>query len=83
MEFIFNDTVITDPTMDETGRFNVDTLEYYGKAMSRIDILIETKYPGRLKEMWSIIEEKQKEFDDSQFLEEDILESILIELDVI
>tara|TARA_X000001382_G_scaffold121050_1_gene103058 strand:+ start:502 stop:624 length:123 start_codon:yes stop_codon:yes gene_type:complete len=32
MEFIFNDTVITDPTMDETGRFNVDPIEYYGEA---------------------------------------------------
>ncbi len=32
MEFIFNHTVITDPTMDETGRFNVDPIEYYGEA---------------------------------------------------
>ena len=32
MEFIFNNTVITDPTMDETGRFNVNTIEYYGEA---------------------------------------------------
>ena len=32
MEFIFNDTVITDPTMDETCRFNVNPIEYYGEA---------------------------------------------------
>jgi len=60
---------ITDPTTDET--------------LSRIDILIEKKYPGRLKEMWGIIKKSQTEYDDSQFLEEDILESILMELDII
>ena len=52
-------------------------------VLSRIDILIETKYPGRLKEIWGIIKEKQTEYDHSQFLEEDILESILMELDII
>ena len=38
MEFIFENTVITDPTMDETGRFNVNPVEYYGEAF--------TKQPG-------------------------------------
>jgi len=32
MEFIFDGTRITDPTMDETGRFSVDPIEYYGKV---------------------------------------------------
>ncbi len=32
MEFIFNNTVITDPTMDETGRFSVDPIKYYGET---------------------------------------------------
>jgi hypothetical protein len=31
-EFIFEDELIQDPTMDETGRFVVDPIEYYGKA---------------------------------------------------
>ena len=32
LEFIFEDELIQDPTMDETGRFVVDPIEYYGKA---------------------------------------------------
>jgi len=28
--FIFNDHLITDPYADETGRFDVDPIEYYG-----------------------------------------------------
>ena len=31
-EFIFEDTVITDATLDETGRFKVIPEEYYGDA---------------------------------------------------
>ena len=27
--FIFEDTLITDPTLDETGRFQVNPKEYY------------------------------------------------------
>ena len=30
MEFEFNGIWITDPCMDETGRFPVDPVEYYG-----------------------------------------------------
>ena len=30
MEFEFNGIWITDPYMDETGRFQVDPVEYYG-----------------------------------------------------
>jgi len=32
MKFIFEGTLIADPTMDETGRFKVDPAEYYGEA---------------------------------------------------
>lgn len=32
LEFIFEDELIQDPTMDETGRFKVDPIEYYGQA---------------------------------------------------
>ena len=28
--FSFNDVWITDPTLDETGRFTIDPYEYYG-----------------------------------------------------
>jgi hypothetical protein len=30
--FEFEGTYITDPSMDETGRFEVDPIEYYGQA---------------------------------------------------
>ena len=32
VEFLFNDTVITNPHYDESGRFNVNPVEYYGEA---------------------------------------------------
>ena len=50
---------------------------------SRIDQLIEDRYPGQLKEIKKRIEILSKEYDKEQFLEEDILESILFELDII
>ena len=50
---------------------------------SRIDQLIEDKYPGQLKEIKTKIEIMSKYYDEDQFLEEDILESILMELDII
>jgi len=31
--FLFNGVWITDPTLDETGRFTVDPLTYYGKGL--------------------------------------------------
>jgi len=51
--------------------------------MNRIDRLIEDKYPGQLEEIKKKIEILWKEYDEEQFLEEDILESILMELDII
>jgi hypothetical protein len=49
MEFIFNDTVITDPTMDETGRFRVNPVDYYGE--------IFTKQPGAGKVVLDYLKE--------------------------
>ena len=51
--------------------------------LSRIDQLIEDRYPGQLEEIKRQIEILSKEYDEDQFLEEDILESILFELDII
>ena len=51
--------------------------------MSRIDQLIEDRYPGRLEEVKNWIDILSKEYDEEQFLEEDILENILLELDII
>ena len=51
--------------------------------MNRIDRYIEDRYPGQLEEIKKKIEILSKEYDEEQFLEEDILESILMELDII
>ena len=51
--------------------------------MNRIEQLIEDRYPGQLQEILDKIEILSKEYDEEQFLEEDILESILFELDII
>lgn len=51
--------------------------------MNRIDHLIIKKYPGQLIEVWGIIEVMKLDYDTDQFLEEDILENILMELDII
>ena len=51
--------------------------------MNRIEQLIDSRYPGQLKEITRLIEILSKDYDEEQFLEEDILESILMELDII
>ena len=51
--------------------------------MNRIEQLIEDRYPGQLQEILNRIKILSKEYDEEQFLEEDILESILRELDII
>ena len=53
------------------------------KYTNRIDQLIEDRYPGQLDQIQQQIKIMTKEYDHEQFLEEDILESILIELDII
>ena len=51
--------------------------------MNRIEQLIENRYPGQLEEVKKKIDIMSKDYDKDQFLEEDILESILMELDII
>ena len=52
-------------------------------TMNRIEQLIEDRYPGQLNEILNKIDILSKEYDEEQFLEEDILENILMELDII
>jgi hypothetical protein len=51
--------------------------------MNRIEQLIENRYPGQLQEILDKIEILSKDYDEEQFLEEDILENVLMELDII
>ena len=51
--------------------------------MNRIDQQIEARYPGQLDQIKAYIEILKTDYDQDQFLEEDILESILFELDII
>lgn len=51
--------------------------------MTRIEQLIIDKYPNQLKDILVQIELLKLDYDDELFLEEDIIESILIELDII
>ena len=51
--------------------------------MNRIQSQIELQYPGRLLEIEELIETMKLEYDPTMFLEEDIVESILIELNII
>ncbi len=51
--------------------------------MNRIDQLILSKYPNQLDQIKEQIELMKKDYDQDIFLEEDIEESILIELGII
>lgn len=51
--------------------------------MNRIQSIIELQYPGRLKEIEELIENMKLDYDSDMFLEEDIVESILMELNII
>jgi hypothetical protein len=51
--------------------------------MTRIDQLIINKYPNQLDQIKDQIELLKLDYDQDQFLEEDIIESILIELNII
>ena len=51
--------------------------------MNRIEQLILSKYPNQLQDILNKIELMKKDYDQEMFLEEDIVESILIELDII
>tara|TARA_Y100000385_G_scaffold192759_1_gene199346 strand:+ start:325 stop:480 length:156 start_codon:yes stop_codon:yes gene_type:complete len=51
--------------------------------MNRIQSMIELQYPGRLSEIEELIEVMKLDYDSDMFLEEDIEESILMELNII
>jgi len=51
--------------------------------MNRIHQLILDKYPNQLEEILTQIEVMKQDYDQDMFLEEDIEESILIELNII
>ena len=51
--------------------------------MNRIEQLIINKYPNQLQEIKDQIEVLKQDYDQELFLEEDIIESILIELNII
>ena len=51
--------------------------------MNRIQSQIELQYPGRLREIEELIETMKLDYDSDMFLEEDIVESILLELNII
>jgi hypothetical protein len=51
--------------------------------MNRIEQLILNKYPNQLDQIKDQIELMKLEYDQDQFLEEDIIESILLELNII
>ena len=51
--------------------------------MNRIEQQIENRYPGQLDLIKRTIEQMKTTYDYDQFLEEDILEDILTELDII
>ncbi len=51
--------------------------------MNRIHKLILDKYPNQLEEILTKIELMKQQYDQDMFLEEDIIESILIELNII
>ena len=51
--------------------------------MNRIEQLILNKYPNQLEDILVKIEVMKQDYDQDMFLEEDIIESILIELNII
>ncbi len=51
--------------------------------MNRIQSQIELVYPGKLNEIEELIEIMKLGYDSDMFLEEDIEESILMELNII
>lgn len=51
--------------------------------MNRIHQLILDKYPNQLEDILTKIEVMKQDYDQDMFLEEDIIESILTELNII
>jgi hypothetical protein len=50
---------------------------------NRIDQLINDRYPGKVEMIHRVINIMKEDYDQDQFLEEDIMENILMELDII
>ncbi len=50
---------------------------------NRIDQLINDRYPGKAQMIYRVINIMRRDYDQDQFLEEDIMENILMELDII
>ncbi len=50
---------------------------------NRIDQLINDRYPGKLEMIHRVINIMRRDYDTEQFLDEDITENILMELDII
>ena len=48
IEFEYKGTWITDPTLDETGRFEVNPLEYYNEAYKKAEI----EYLKNIVKLW-------------------------------
>ena len=48
IEFEYDHTWITDPTLDETGRFEVNPIEYYGEAYKEAKI----EYLKNIVKLW-------------------------------
>ncbi len=53
------------------------------KYDNRIDQLINDRYPGKLNTIHRVINIMKEDYDQDQFLEEDITENILMDLDII
>jgi len=51
--------------------------------LTRIQQQIENRYPGKLQLIERVIKQMETMYDKDQFSEEDIQESILMELDII
>ena len=56
---------------------------YRSEIRTRIDQLIYNRYPGQFDQIKAYIEIMKTDYDQDQFLEEDILEDILTKLDII
>ncbi len=50
---------------------------------NRIDQLINDRYPGKVEMIHRVISIMRRDYDQDQFLEEDIMENILMDLDII
>ena len=53
------------------------------KGEDRINQLINMRYPGRVAEIRRVIQVLREDYDEDQFLEEDIMDNILMDLDII